>query len=171
MALIWQSMQPPQKGMSKRRAIVLTACICLTFWIFWNISSLDIALPSIGGISQAALPSCKHSAEDHETLLILRTGATDIADRIPTHISTSLRCFKHHVIFSDYAETFLGERVLDALESVDPDILANNPDFDLYRRVKQHGRAALAQSELSGNQSQVPSGSGHTEIPGWKLDK
>ena len=164
-------MQPPQKGMSKRRAIVLTTCICLTFWIFWNISSLDIALPSVGGVSKATLPSCKHSAENRETLLILRTGATDIADRIPTHISTSLRFFEQHVIFSDYAETFLGERVLDALELVDPDIVANKHDFDLYRRIKQHGRAALAQSELSGNQSQTPSSSGHTEIPGWKLDK
>jgi hypothetical protein len=54
-------------------------------------------------------------AEDHETLLILRTGATKIADRVPTHISTSLRCFVHHIIFSDYAETFQGKRVLDAL--------------------------------------------------------
>jgi hypothetical protein len=48
-------------------------------------------------------------------------------------------------------------------------MVANNHGFDLYRRVKQHGRAALAQSELSGNHSQAPSGSGHTEIPGWKL--
>lgn len=164
-------MQALQKELSKKKGGVLTACICLTLWIFWHISSLDIALPSIGGISKAALPSCKHSTEDHETLLILRTGATEIADRIPTHISASLRCFTQHVIFSDYAETFLGERILDALESVDPNIVTNNHDFDLYRRVKQHGRAILAQSELSGNQSQAPSGSGHTEIPGWKLDK
>jgi hypothetical protein len=171
MAIFWHPMQALQKGLSKKKGVVLTACICLTLWIFWHISSLDIALPSIGGISKAALPSCKHSTEDHETLLILRTGATEIADRIPTHISTSLHCFTQHVIFSDYAETFLGERILDALELVDPDIVTNNHDFDLYRRVKQHGRAILAQSELSGNQSQAPSGSGHTEIPGWKLDK
>jgi len=164
-------MKAPQKDISKRRRTVLTACICMAFWGFWNISSIDIALPSIGDISKTILPSCKYLAEDHETLLILRTGATEIADRIPTHISTSLRCFKQHVIFSDYAETFLGERVLDALELVHPDIVANNHDFDLYRRIKQHGRAALAQSELSGNQYQTPDGSGHTEIPGWKLDK
>jgi hypothetical protein len=172
MTTLWYSMQAPQKGMSRRRRTILATCICicLSFWLFWNISSIDIALPGVGGISKAVLPSCKHSV-DHKTLFILRTGVTEIADRIPAHLSTSLQCSTQHVIFSDYAETFLGERVLDALELVDPDIVANNSDFELYRRVKQHGRAVLSQSELSGNLSQAPSGTGHTEIPGWKLDK
>jgi hypothetical protein len=141
------------------------------FWLYWNISSIYITPPGVVDLSKAALPSCKYAAEDHDTLFILRTGATEIADRIPAHISTSLRCFTQHVIFSDYAETFHGESVLDALEFVDPEIVANNRDFELYRRVKQYGRDLLSQSELSGNRSQAPSGTGHTEIPGWKLDK
>jgi hypothetical protein len=74
-------------------------------------------------------------------------------------------------MFSDYAETFHGERVLDALELVDPDIVANNPGSELSRCVKQYGRAALSQNKLSGNMSQAPSGTGYAEIPGWKLDK
>lgn len=49
--------------------------------------------------------------------------------------------------------------------------MANHSDFELYRRVKQYGRAGLDQSELSGNGSQALSGTGHSEIPGWKLDK
>lgn len=172
MAILWYLLQASQKEMSKRTRIISVACLFLgvSVWLFWNTSSTDVTLPSVAGISKAVLPPCKHLAEIHETLFILRTSATEIADRIPTHISTSLRCTQH-VIFSDYAETFLGERVLDALESVDPDIVANNSDFELYRRLKQHGRAVLAQSELSGNRSQTPSGTGHTEIPGWKLDK
>ena len=169
MSTLW--MQSPQKGLSKRKRTILAACICvcLSLLLFWNISSIEITLPGV--VSNAILPSCKHLTEDNETLFILRTGATEIADRIPAHVSTSLHCTQH-VIFSDYAETFLGERVIDALELVDPDIVANNSDFDLYRRVKQHGRAVLSQSELSGNLSQAPtSGTGHEEIPGWKLDK
>jgi hypothetical protein len=171
MSTLWYSMQTSQKGMSKSRRTVLAACICtcLSFLLFWNISSIDIALPGV--IPKAVLPSCKHLAEDHETLFILRTGATEIADRIPAHIPTSLHCTPH-VIFSDHAESFLGERVIDALELVDPDIVANNRDFELYRRVKQHGRAVLSPSELSGNRSQAPpSGTGNVEIAGWKLDK
>jgi len=171
MTSLWSSMQAPQNGMSKSRRIVLAACICLSFWLFWHIASIDIALPTYGGISKAVQHSCKHLAEDQGTLFILRTGVTEIVERLPTHISTSLQCSTQHVIFSDYAENFLGERVLDALEFVDPDIVANNSDFELYRRVKQHGRAVLSQGELSGNRSQTPSGTGHTEIPGWKLDK
>lgn len=164
-------MRAPQKDVSKRRRIVSAACICLTFWLYWNISSIYIAPPGVGGFSKAVVPSCEHLVEDQETLLILRTGATEIANSIPAHIATSLRCLTQHVMFSDYAETFHGERVLDALEFVDPQIVANNRDFELYRRVKQYGRAALAQSELSGNRSQTPSDTGHTEIPAWKLDK
>jgi hypothetical protein len=157
--------------MSKSKRTVLAACICtcLSFLLFWNISSVDIALPGV--IPKAVLPSCKHLAEDHETLFILRTGATEIADRSSAHISISLHCTTH-VIFSDHAETFLGERVLDALGLVDPDIVAHNHEFELYRRVRQYGRAILSQSELSGNRSQVPpSDTGNEQIPAWKLDK
>ena len=68
-------------------------------------------------------------------------------------------------MFSDYAKTFLGERLLDALELVDPDIVANNHDFDLYRRIKLYRRAVLSQNELSGNQSQHPSGTGNNGDP------
>jgi hypothetical protein len=110
-------MQTPQKDVSKRRRIVSAACICLMFWLYWNISSIYITPPGVVDLSKAALPSCKYAAEDHDTLFILRTGATEIADRIPAHISTSLRCFTQHVIFSDYAETFHGESVLDVLEN------------------------------------------------------
>jgi hypothetical protein len=170
-AIIWCSMQAPQTDISKRRQITLAACVCLTFWLCWNISGIGGARIDVDGISKATMPSCKHLPEDHGTLVILRTGATEIADRIPAHISTSLRCLPQHIIFSDYAETFHGERVLDALELVDPDIVANNHDFELYRRLKQHGRAVLAQSELSDNRSKTPSSTGHVEIPGWKLDK
>jgi hypothetical protein len=95
----------------------------------------------------------------------------EIADRLPAHISTSLRCFPNHTVFSGDEENFQGERVLDALEFIDPQIVANNKEFDLYRRLQRDGRAGLAPSELSGNEAQALSDSGHAEIPGWKLDK
>lgn len=115
--------------------------------------------------------ACEDLPGADDTLLILRTGATEIADRLPAHISTTFRCFPHHIVFSDYEETFLGERVIDALEFTDPDIQAHNDDFDLYRRLKAKGREGLIESELSGSESQTLSDSGHNEIPGWKLDK
>ena len=167
----WHTMLAPQKAMLKSRGLLLAACLCLTLWLFWSHSTADVALPSPGGTRKAVLPPCRHLVDDHETLLVLRTGATEIADRIPTHIGTTLRCYPNHVIFSDYAETLLGERVLDALESVDPVIIANNKDFEVYRRLKEHDRTALAQSELSGNDTWAPGGSGHEEVAGWKLDK
>jgi hypothetical protein len=145
---------------------------CLLFWTLSPTSSSSSSLQFISDTSAAvrSLP-CHDLPGGQEMLFILRTGATEIADRLPAHISTSLRCFPNHVVFSDYEEQFDGERVLDALEFTDPQIIANNQGFELYRRLQRDGRAGLTPSELSGSEAQALSDSGHNEIPGWKLDK
>lgn len=74
------------------------------------------------------------------------------------------------MIFSDY-EDYYGEHILDALEDVDPTVLAGNPDFELHRRLRQGGRAALDPIELSGSPDRFAGMTGKTENPGWKLDK
>jgi hypothetical protein len=152
------------------RFVAADLCLgCLLFWTFSpTSSSLHLATSSIStprGLPCHSLPGTK------ETLFILRTGATEIADRLPAHISTSLRCFPNHIVFSDFEERFQDENVLDALDFVDPQIIANNQGFELYRRLQRDGRAGLAPSELSGSEAQALSDSGHAEIPGWKLDK
>ena len=86
----------------------------------------------------------------NETVVVLRTGSTEIADKLPVHLSTTLNCYPNHLIFSDHEETFHGEPVIDALESVSPDILESHPDFELHRRLKRSGRGTLQASELSG---------------------
>jgi hypothetical protein len=143
---------------------------CLLFWTFSPTSSSSLQFISDTSTAVRSLP-CHELPGGQETLFILRTGATEIADRLPAHISTSLRCFPNRIVFSDYEEQFDGERVLDALEFTDPQIIANNQGFELYRRLQRDGRAGLAPSELSGSEAQALSDSGHNEIPGWKLDK
>lgn len=107
----------------------------------------------------------------NETVVVLRTGSTEIADKLPVHLSTTLSCYPNHLIFSDHDETFHGEPIIDALASVSPDILETHPDFELHRRLKRSGRSALEASELSGVDSEVVMMSGKIENPGWKLDK
>ncbi len=150
----------------------LIACACLALVSFWSLINVGgIRQPITGKFTASQLP-CRSWAGGDETLLVLRTGATEIAERFPIHTSTTLRCFPNYVIFSDYEETFLGERIVDALDSVDPDLIAQNNDFDLYRRLQRDGRKGLAPSELSGVPDvEVLDGGGHSGIPGWKLDK
>lgn len=121
--------------------------------------------PTVGNLKCRELPG----AED--VLVILKTGSTELQDKLPVHISTTLRCYPHYVIFSDYQETYLGETILDALESVDPNVKATHPDFELYRRLQEGGRAALKPSERSGPVSRDQGASGKPSNPGWKLDK
>jgi hypothetical protein len=153
------------------RFVAASLCLCfLLFWTFSPTSSTSFQPASGTSTAVRSLP-CHDLPGTRDTLFILRIGATEIADRLPAHISTSLRCFPNHIIFSDYEEQFDGERVLYALEFTDPQIIANNQGFELYRRLQRDGRAGLAPSELSGSEAQALSDSGHNEIPGWKLDK
>jgi hypothetical protein len=107
----------------------------------------------------------------NNTLVILKTGSTELQDKLPVHLDTTLRCYPHSVIFSDLAETFQGYPILDALEDVDPEIKQNHDEFALYRRLQQGGRASLDQLELSGPSSSSQGSSGKPQNPGWKLDK
>lgn len=73
---------------------------------------------------------------------------------------------------ADSNQVFRDEVILDALESVNPLVKAEHPDFSLWRRLQENGgRSALQRSELSGPISKPEGGGGKSENPGWKLDK
>lgn len=116
--------------------------------------------------------ACRNLPGAEETLVVLRTGSTELVNRLTIHLSTSLRCFSNHLIFSDFEEDFHGEHILDALADVSPVILSNNPDFELHRRLRQHGRDSLDSSELADSApDRYAVKTGKAENPGWKLDK
>ncbi|KAK5137125.1 hypothetical protein LTR08_000630 [Meristemomyces frigidus] len=112
-------------------------------------------------------------ARADETLVIMKTGSTELGARLPVHFSTTLQCYPHRLLFSDSAEVLSGQTILDALESVSPALKETNPDFELYRRLRDQGRDLLASNELHGspNETMHESGTGHGDNPGWKLDK
>ena len=114
---------------------------------------------------------CAKLAGANETLVIIKTGATEIKDKLPVHFDTTLRCYPHSIIFSDYEEEYSGYQVVDALANVDKTLQDSHPDFELWRRLKEGGRAVLADDELSGPGVKLSGGLGKPENPGWKLDK
>ncbi|KAK5175188.1 uncharacterized protein LTR77_000325 [Saxophila tyrrhenica] len=114
---------------------------------------------------------CQKLPGAEDVVVIMRTGATEIQDKLPIHFNTTFRCYRDVLIFSDYAETFQGHEVHDALAAMDQDLKENNPDFELYMRLQRHGRESLSEDELSGKASFEGSKSGKGENPGWKLDK
>ncbi|KAM0715296.1 hypothetical protein Q7P37_008794 [Cladosporium fusiforme] len=154
------------------RGVAFVLFICIAFFIYWHtylaIQSSQVT-PELSG-DPPDLP-CQNLQGADETLVILRTGSTELDDRFSIHLSTSLRCFPQYLIFSDLEEWYHGEHILDALSSVSDDIKAKHDDFDIYRRIQRHGRSKLKPSELSGSPEAFERMSGNSQNPGWKLDK
>ena len=131
-------------------------------------SDTSTATPSQSGDDE--LP-CRNLPGAEDVVVIMRTGATEIQDKLPRHFETTFRCYSDLIIFSDYAETFMGHDVHDVLKDMNRDVMTENEDFDIYLRLLEGGRASLDGSELSGKLSFEGSKSGKLENAGWRLDK
>lgn len=114
---------------------------------------------------------CRNLPGADDVVVIMRTGATEIQDKLPVHFSTTFKCYSDLLIFSDYEETFMDRQVHDVLRTVDPKVTGTNNDFELYRRLQNHGRESLHEDELSGKASFEGSKSGKNDNAGWRLDK
>ncbi|PWY69722.1 hypothetical protein BO70DRAFT_145059 [Aspergillus heteromorphus CBS 117.55] len=116
------------------------------------------------------LPSdCPSRPDLNDILVILKTGVTESRAKVPIHLTTTLRCIPNYAIFSDFIEPLSPSLAThDVLSSLSPNLLATNPDFDLYRRVRDHGPAALTPADLNPD---INTPIGKPNNPGWKLDK
>ncbi|THC89348.1 hypothetical protein EYZ11_011201 [Aspergillus tanneri] len=103
-----------------------------------------------------------------DVLVVLKTGVTEALDKVPVHFQTTLRCVPHYVVFSDFAEDIGGVHVHDALQNMDSEVKRTVPDFDIYNRIQQQGRAGLESNDFA---DEANSAIGKPNNPGWKLDK
>ncbi|KAI1332861.1 glycosyltransferase family 31 protein [Xylariaceae sp. FL0255] len=70
-------------------------------------------------------------------LLVMKTGATEAYERIPTQLLTTLSCLPDFLLFSDLEQQIGSHQIHDVLTSVDKDFKAQSADFDLYRKQKE----------------------------------
>ncbi len=68
---------------------------------------------------------------------ITKTGATEARDKIPSQLSTSLRCVADPLIFSDLDQTLGPYQAHDVLSRSSLMATANNRDFDIYYKQKE----------------------------------
>lgn len=115
-------------------------------------------------------PPCGRLSGPQDIVVVMRTGATEIKDKLPVHLRTTFRCYPDTVIFSDYEETFEGHKVYDVLASLDDELKHTNDDFKHYLRLQRLGREGLGDHELHG-ESWESGPVGKNDNPGWKLDK
>lgn len=164
--------------------LVVSGILLLLFWLSHRASPPDIRNP----LSKTSKPTsdfeiqksqgpdlpdlpCRSLPGTEDVLVVLKTGSTELEDKLPIHLRTTLKCYPDYLIFSDYEEIYRGEHILDALDGVDPSVKADHPDFELWRRLQKGGRAALKPSERSGPISRPQGATGKPSNPGWKLDK
>lgn len=114
---------------------------------------------------------CSQLPGAEDVLVVLKTGATELQDKLPVHFHTTLRCYPDYMIYSDHEEDYEGHHVTDALTFVNETLREQHDDFALWRRLRAKGRAALSPDELSGADSKVSPMTGKKDNPGWKLDK
>jgi hypothetical protein len=114
---------------------------------------------------------CQKLEGGEDVLVVMRTGATEIKDKLPVHLNTTFKCYNDYIILSDYEEEFQGHQVHDLLSNVENDVKDTHPDFALWRRLQANGRSSLDASELSGAISPESGSVGKNYNEGWKLDK
>lgn len=79
-------------------------------------------------------PTCAHLPDLSKVLLIIKTGASETYDRLPTQFMTMTRCLPDFLVFSDMEESIMGYRVYDILGDTLDEVKNGNGDFNLYRR-------------------------------------
>jgi hypothetical protein len=143
------------------RVLCCSGTICMAILLFCSLSS------TVHTTNQPH-PPCWSLPGANETVVILKSGSTEIAQRLPVHLSTTMQCYPNRAIFSDYEEDFAQEHVFNAIQDVSPALLTSDPEFELYRELQSSRREQLQTPGLS---EQALQWQGNLENPGWRLDK
>ncbi|ORY55662.1 uncharacterized protein BCR38DRAFT_356780 [Pseudomassariella vexata] len=112
------------------------------------------------------MPVCPKSSLLDHVLVVIRTGATEVTEKLPIYSKTILRCIPNYVIYSDMEEDLQGHHIYDVLDQVNDDVKKCAPEFELYEKLRSGGRQGLDYETTFGS---GPSGA--MDNPGWKLDK
>ena len=82
---------------------------------------------------------CPKNPIAKEVLLVIRTGAIEILEKLPVHLNTTLRCVPNYTIFSHYEEEIGGNQIHDVSDEISQDLKDSVQDFQLYQRLKTKG--------------------------------
>jgi hypothetical protein len=108
----------------------------------------------------------------NDTVVVIKTGATELQQKLPVHLETTFRCFPNRLILSDLEENFKGQHIVDTLRWTTPDVRTSNPDFELWRRMHKGGRGAIKPEEIyEPGFTKEKAGTAKPNNPGWRLDK
>lgn len=116
--------------------------------------------------------ACPPADKLDDILVVMKTGSSEILEKLPVHFRTTLRCIPHLAIFSDLAEEVEGRPVMDVLEGeYTNETREAAEEFRVYERLQAQGRGAISAEEIERWQGAENTVFGKTDNLGWKLDK
>ncbi|RDW74604.1 glycosyltransferase family 31 protein [Aspergillus mulundensis] len=101
---------------------------------------------------------CQAFADPGNVVFVIKTGATEIYEKLPTQLLTTLGCTEDFLLFSDLDEQIGPYRIRDTLADFNETLKATLPDFELYRLQHEFRRTNQDMARLKGEHA-------------WKLDK
>lgn len=85
-----------------------------------------------------ATEPCRQLLGADDVLVIVKTVASALRERLPVHFQTTLHCIQHYVIFSDMEEEFEGHYIQDVLSGVSAEMKKSAPEFNFYRDLHEN---------------------------------
>ncbi|KAL4806366.1 hypothetical protein BDV18DRAFT_139335 [Aspergillus unguis] len=101
---------------------------------------------------------CQAFSDPGNVVFVIKTGATEVYEKLPTQLLTTLGCTNDFLLFSDLDEQIGPYRIRDTLADFNETLKATLPDFELYRLQQEFRRTNQDMSVLKGEKA-------------WKLDK
>jgi len=101
---------------------------------------------------------CSEVPGADNVLVLLKTGATELYQKLPTHFVTTFTCVPNFMVFSDLEQTFADYPIHDAIAPISKHFREHHEDFELYRKIRQYQEEGQDMSKLKGD-------------GGWNLDK
>ncbi|KAH8198317.1 hypothetical protein TruAng_007519 [Truncatella angustata] len=134
------------------------------------VQQTDDYLNPIRDVFRPRARNCEQLDGIEDIFVVLKTGANEAREKLPVHFATTLQCLPNYAIYSDLEETVAGHHIYDALDEVNPEIVANHPDFVYYQSLKQKGRDGFSAEERD-QWNHAQNTIFGRDSPGWRLDK
>lgn len=113
---------------------------------------------------------CAHARLQDEIVVVVKTGATEAYEKVPTQLLTLLQCSENLLLFSDLEQDIGPFHLHDSLATMSPDAM-NNTDFAFYRALKAYqaeGRDVQPLGKMK-DMRETSQTAGHNAA--WALDK
>jgi Fringe-like len=159
--------RPPSRSPLPWLRFLALSALLLFAYIFTSRSSArqfrSYFLPILRPVSNP----CMGISSGEKIVVIVKTGASEAAEKVPAQMQTSLQCAENVLHFSDLEQDIGQYHTYDALDNISASVVDDNPDFIFYREQKRLWKNERDVSSVRGKKNP----SSPNELAAWTLDK